>query len=285
VVLSGVAALGIGPTYREPVRKASAPTLFLVGLLVLAAVAGITFGVATVAGLDDDATGDEATEVPTPTSDPTLTPSESAVTGVATVIGIDGAVLADDLVAPEVVTPSAGLGAGARFEGVVVDEEAAAISWDAGRPLTMAAETPLRLGHTLPFTLLATPAGMTFGFVDGQAYPVVPGDYEIDAPVAVTTTGLGQARESVSFTAGDAATVAFTGGASTSVPPGPLVITGPGHVTLQGTLEVRRADGTVQQVTSLDLAQGSFRLTITPTADGTGFQLTDVLLAGEITTT
>jgi hypothetical protein len=277
-----VAALGIGPTYREPVRKASAPTLFLVGLLVLAAVAAITFGVASVAGLDDDDPGIDEGATPTPTSDPTLAASESTITGIATAIGIDGAVFAEDVLAPEVVTPSAGLGSGARFEGVLVDEEAAAISWDAGRPLTMAAATPLRLAPALPFNLLATPTGTTIGFVDGVAYPVVAGAYEIDAPVAVTTTGLGRAEESVDFTAGEGATVAFTGGATTSVAPGPLAITGPGHVTLQGTFEVHRADGTVQQATSVELPEGSFRIALAPTADGTGFQLTDALLAGAI---
>jgi hypothetical protein len=284
--MSGVAALGIGPTYREPVRKASAPTLFLVGLLVLAAVAAITFGVGTVAGLDDDDDGGEvaAAEVPTPTSDPTLTPNQVTVTGVASAIAIEGAVFADDVVVPVVVTPSAGLGAGARFEDVLVDEDPASVTWDAGRPLTMAAETPLRLRGGTPVSLFATPTGMTIGFVDDVAYPIVPGDYEIDAPIAVTTTGLGRSRESVTFTAGEASTAAFTGAANGTMAVAPLAVEGPGRVALQGVFEVHRADGTTQAATAVELPEGSFRVTFAPTADGTAFTLTEALLEGAVTT-
>jgi hypothetical protein len=265
------------------VRKASAPTLFLVGLLVLVAVAGVTFGVGTVAGIGDEETDvGEAVETTTPTSNPDLAPTESTVTGIATAIGVQGAVLAQEVVAAEVLTPSAGLGAGARFESVLVDDEAAAITWDAGRPLTFAAATPLRIGPDLPFDLFAIPAGIAIGFVDGQAYPVVAGTYEITAPIAVTTTGLGRARESVTFSTAEGTTVAFTGSATTNIPPGPLAVTGPGHVALQGTFEVHRADGTVQTATTVELPEGSFRLAFTPTADGTGFELTEALLAGAI---
>lgn len=266
-------------------RKASAPTLFLVGLLVLAAVAAITFGVSHVVGLDDDADDDAGVVagIPTPTSVAGLAPTQVTVTGVATAIVVSGAVLADDVVAPAVTTPSAGLGAGARFEGVLVDDADAAISWDAGRPLAFAAETPLRLGHDLPFDLFAASTGITIGFVDGRAYAVVPGSYEIDAPVAVTTTGLGQSRESVAFTAGEATTVAFTGGANVTLPAGPLVVEGPGAVGMQGTFELRRADGSVQQATAIDLSQGSFRLSIAPTLDGSGYALGEALLEGPVT--
>jgi hypothetical protein len=268
------------------VRKASAPTLFLVGLLVLLAVAGVTFGVGTVAGLGDEETDvGEAVETTTPTSNPDLAPTESTVTGIATAIGVQGAVLAQEVVAAEVLTPSAGLGAGARFESVLVDDDAAAITWDAGRPLTFAAATPLRIDPDLPFDLFAIPAGIAIGFVDGQAYPVVAGTYEITAPIAVTTTGLGRARESVTFSTAEGTTVAFTGSATTNIPPGPLAVTGPGHVTLQGTFEVHRADGTVQTATTVELPEGSFRLAFTPTADGNGFELTEALLAGAIIVT
>ena len=283
---SGVAALGIGPTYREPVRKASAPTLFLVGLLVLAAVAGVTFGVGTVAGLDDDDDDGgavDATVVPTPTSDPDLTAAQVTVTGTATAIGIQGAVLPTDVVLPTITTPSAGLGSGARFEDVLVDGEPATVSWDAGRPLTMGVDTPLQLRAGTPVGVLATATGVVIAFVDDLAYPIVPGDYRIDAPVAVTTTGLGSPETSVIFTAGETSTVAFTGQASGTMPFGPLAATGPGAVSLQGTFEVHRPDGTVQAATSVVLSTGSFRLAATPTADGTGFELTEALLEGPVT--
>lgn len=261
-------------------RKASAPTLFVVGLLVVAAVGGITFGVASVAGVgDDDVAAPVAT---TPTSDPDLTAAQVTVTGTATSINIQGAVLPADVIVPAVVTPSAGLGAGARFEGVLVDGEPASVSWDAGRPLALGADTPLRLRAGTPLGILATPAGVVVAFVDGVAYAVVPGDYRIEAPVAVTTTGLGSSVEALTFTAGDASTVAFTGGANGTMPASELSATGPGSVSLQGTFEVHHPDGTVQGATDVALPAGSFRLAAAPTADGTGFTLTDALLEGLI---
>ena len=267
-------------------RKASAPTLFLVGLLVLGAVAAVTYGVGTVAGLDDDDDAAAVTvpEAPTPTSDPTLTPDQVTVSGVASVIAIEGAVFDDELVITTVSTPSAGLGAGARFEGVVVGGEAAAVTWDAGRPLTLAEATPLRIQGGSPVNLLATPTGLTIGFVEGVGYSIVPGDYEIDAPVAVTTTGLGRAEAAVTFTASATTTAAFSGGANFPMGILALDLTGPGHVALQGTFEVHRADGTTVAATNVELPEGSFRLSFEPTADGAALELTDALLEGVVDT-
>lgn len=259
-------------------RKASAPTLFALGLLVLAVLGGATFGIVQLTGLDDDGDGGAVATTTTPTSDPGLAADQVAVTGTATAITVEGAVISD-VVVPTVVTPSAGLSAGARIAGALVDGELATIAWDAGRPLTLAAETPLRL-HPAPVNLAAIPGAIVVTFVDDSVHAVVPGDYEIDASVAVTTTGLGQPRDSVTFTATDDTTVVFTGGANGAMAPGPISATGPGRVLLQGTFQVRHPDGTVTEATSVELPTGSFRLAFAPLEDGTGYVVSDALLEG-----
>lgn len=267
-------------------HKASAPILFLVGLLVLAVVGGATFAVGSVVGLGDDDDGPAepvlAAEPTTTTSTAPLADDQVVVTGVATAVTVEGAVLGGvEVVLPTISTPSAGLGSGARFEGAVVDDETAAIAWDAGRPLDFGDATPLRLRPAV-VDLAAAPGGVVVTFPDGEAIPVVPGGYEIDAPVAVTTTGLGSPRDSVTFTATEATTVAFTGSASGTMPVGAVSATGPGRVVLQGTFEVRRPDGTTATATAVELPSGSFRIAFTPTADGAGFTLDDALLEGAV---
>lgn len=276
-------------------RKASAPTLFLVGLLVLAVTAGATFGIGSLAGLDDDEVaagaappdggdnGDNGDDdEPTPTSDPALRATQVAVTGTATGIVVEGAVVEGmEVVLATITTPAAGMGSGASFADVVVGGDAAAITWDAGRPLDFGDATPLRM-RPRAIDLLAGVEGVIVGFPEGEAVPIVPGDYEIDAPVAVTTTGLGRPRDSVTFTATEASTVAFTGDAGGVMAVQPIAATGPGRVELRGAFTVRRADGTRTEATTVSLPSGSFRLRLTPTADGLGYALDDVLLEGEV---
>lgn len=263
-------------------RTASAPSLFAIGLLIVAAVGGITFGVGTLAGVGDVGLPDVETPT-TPTSDPTLNADQVEVSGVAAGIAIAGARITE-IAVPGVVTPSAGLGSGARFENVLVDGQPATIAWDAGRPLVFAAETPLVMRPS-PFDLAATPAGMVLTYIDDTVHLITPGEYEIDTDVAVSFGGLAEPRSSVTFTATEDSTVAFTGGANSTVPPAALQITGPGRVVLEGRFDVRRPDGTTASATNVTMEDGSFRVSFAPLPDGTGFDITDGLLEGAVTIT
>ena len=263
-------------------RQVSGAVLFLLGIAVLVVVAGAAAVVVDVAGLaEEDARKGRAPTSSVTTARPGLAASQVAVTGTATTVTIEGAQIGE-LVLGGVTTPTAGLGSGARFEDVVVDGEPVTISWDAGRPLVMAASTPLRLGPA-PVVLAASVEGVRVTLFDGGVYDVVAGEYQLDTPVAVTGSGLGQARDSVRFTAVDATTVVFSGGATADLPAGPVQATGPGHVVLEGDLELRRPDGVVAAVTRVELPTGSFRIAFEAAADGSGVALTEALLEGPVT--
>ena len=261
-----------------PVRTASAPKLFLIGLLAVGVVGAVALGVGTLAGVGDEGLPDPAAA--TPTSNPALTADQVSVTGVATGITLEGAVL-PEIAVSGVATPSAGLGSGARFADVVVDGDPATIVWDAGRPLVFAAATPLRL-RPAPLTLTAAAEGTAFTFVDDSVHAVLPGDYEIDTSVAVSTGGLASPEDSVTFSAGEASTVAFTGSAFSAMPPATIAATGPGRVVLLGTLQLHRPDGTTTAVSSVELPSGSYRVSFAPSATG-GYDLTEALLEGAVT--
>ena len=266
----------------------SAPILFLIGLLVLGVAGGATFGIAQVIGVDDDSgdggEGQGSVTSTTPTSDPSLTPEQVSVSGTVSAMTIEGAVLSEVTV-PSVVTPSAGLGAGARFEDVLVDGETSTIAWDAGRPLVFGEATPLRVLLLAPVSLTADLAGIVVTFAEGAVHGVAPADYGIIAPVAVSSGGLARPRDAVDFTASAATTVAFTGGANSTIAPIPMSVTGPGRVVLEGQLLLRRPDGTTTEVTRVELPTGSYRVAFTPRVDATGYDLTDALLEGTITAT
>jgi hypothetical protein len=87
-------------------------------------------------------------------------------------------------------------------------------------------------------------------------------------PVAVGAAGLGATRDGVTFEATDATTISFRGGATTPGPQGELVLTGPGRVVLDGSLEVRTATGTVT-ASHVELVDGPFELRLVPVPDGT----------------
>lgn len=254
--------------------------LFLAGLLVVAVLGGVTFGLAAVLGLGGDDDGSASTSSTSTTVTVALAADQVAVRGVATNLTLIGAVV-DEVIAGTITTPSAGLGAGATFQRAVVDGEDSTIVWDAGRPLAFAPSTPLRL-RPAPLNLDIGPGSMTIAFPDGSVHRVEPGDYEIDAPTAVSAGGLGRPTDSVTFTATADTTVSFTGSASASVLPLAMSVRGPGQVGLQGDLQVVRPDGTVTAATQVGLPSGSFELTFTPRPDGTGYDLTHVILEGDV---
>jgi hypothetical protein len=259
--------------------------LFLVGLLVVAAIGGVTFGIAAVLGVGDDSGGgDDGGVVGGGTTSSTvpvaLAADQVSVTGVATNLTIYGAVV-DEIIADTITVPSAGLTSSGTFEGALVDGDDSTIVWDAGRPLAFAPSTPLRL-RPAPVNLTIGPDSMNVAFPDDSVHRVEPGDYTINAPTAVSSGGLGRPMDTVSFTANDDTTVKFTGSASATILPLAMTARGPGQVGLEGTFQVVHPDGTVEDATQIGLPGGSFQITFTPNADGSGYDLSNVILEGGV---
>src|SRR5262249_43369056 len=95
-----------------------------------------------------------------------------------------------------------------------------------------------------------------------------PGTYDLGTPVAVSTGGLAEPRDSVTFTAGNDSKGKFRGNASTGGPPGPIHPTGPGKVELKGAIQVLHPDRSVTTVDSITLDSGPYDVMLTPAANG-----------------
>lgn len=267
-------------------RKASAPILFLVGLLVIAAIGGVTFGIGALLGVgddDDDDGGDDvaAGETTVPPEEAALAGDQVRVSGVATSVAVVDAQI-DELAIPAVTTQEEGAG-GAQFEAALVDGEDSAIVWDAGRPLVFRGDTQLRIDPA-PMSMLANQAAIVIAWVDGSVHEVLPGDYSIEAPVAVGSEGVATPHDRLDFTAHEGTTVSFTGQAASTLPPQPMIVNGPGNVVMEGALRITHPDGRVDDVTRVELPTGSFRLSFSPRADGAGYDIGEALLEGAIAT-
>lgn len=260
-------------------RKASAPVLFLVGLLAVAAVAGVTAGIVTLFDLPDDGGDTGVISGGDGESPSVLGDDQVEVTGVAVGVTVEGATLERVDTPLQVTTPGAGNGAGATLSGVEVDGAVTEIVWDAGRPFDLQGA---ELGIVpRAVNLFASPTALTVGFPDGLAHQLVPGAYGLQTPVAVGRGGLAVPQDAVAFEATDESTITFRGGATTSVLPRALELEATGRVLLEGTLSVRRPDGSSPSAVSVELREGSFRVSATLRPDGTGYDVR-VLLQGEV---
>jgi hypothetical protein len=161
---------------------------------------------------------------------------------------------------------------------VEVDGELTDVAWDAGRPFDLQGNGGIR---PQSMNLFAAPTAITIGFVDGRVNELVPGSYGLETPVAIGRGGVARAQDAVAFEATIESTLVFQGGATTTIAPRELTFEAGGHVLIEGTLQVRRPDGTVADVAGVDLPDGAFRLTATPLADGTGYEV-EALLQGEV---
>ncbi len=255
--------------------------LFTAMLLTVLLVAGLTVGgfvlfdaqtadnggTVAVGGGDAGETDGSASSLPR---------GAARVTGTVTLLHAEPGTL-DPLPLPlEIVTPERGGGGGADFEGVTVDGEAAAIGWDAGRPLELEGEGGALV---LDPVIVDVDANGILVSLDGTQ-GVAPGDYQIVTPVAVGSTGLAEPVDSVAFVAADGATVTFRGGATTTLEPRTLALRGPGAVVFEGALTVERADGTVEAA-RVDFASAPFEITLTP-AEG-GYTI-EAILQGPVVT-
>ena len=265
-------------------RRLSAPVLFLVALVVVGAVAAVTAGAVVLLDLgDDDDTATPDTTSTTPTTAPAaLTADQTAVTGRAVNVTVDG-VRFPAIPTPVVITtPQAGLGAGGVIQAVTISGQPAVINWDAGRPFDLRGEgraiTPSIANVALG------PASLRVAFPDESGVALDSGAYTLATPVAVSFEGgLASPRDSVAFDADAESVAAFRGGAFTDLAPHDLSLTGPGRVVFEGELTVRRPDGTTAPAARVELADGPFELTVVPLPDGSGWTV-DALLQGAVTT-
>ena len=264
-------------------QKASAPVLFLVGLLAVAAVGGITFAVATALDLGDDdvASGPGGTTGDAPVVDP-VPGDQVQVTGLALGITVEGATLPRVDTPLTVTVPGTGIaGAGATITDVEVDGELTDVVWDGGRPLDLRGQG---LGISPPdVNLFAAPSAITIGFLDGIVNQLEPGSYGLQTPVAFGDEGVARPVESIAFEATVESTIAFRGGATTALLPREMELQSTGRVLIEGDLLVSQAGAQAVPAQRVELPAGDFTVRFTPRGDGSGYDV-EALLRGTVVT-
>lgn len=144
------------------------------------------------------------------------------------------------------------------IEGAVVSGGRSTIVWDGGRPLRLDGTGGIDPGPTA----IHVEGGTVTWPLDDGIRVLLPGDYVIDTPVAVGTSGLAGPRDGVSFGA-DEETTLETVGWSVSLPMGALQLEGPGGLVLEGDLTVRTRDRE-QRARRLALAEGPYVVDLAP---------------------
>ena len=237
---------------------------------VLLGIWALAVGAAGVVALTqpDDGSSVAAVETTTSTTHERghLTPAANQlrVMGLVGEVRIEG-VLDQAIDLPLTFVPvDRGLGNGGKFDGIIVDGHAATVVWDGGRSLLLTGDHGL---DSDPATFVLGD-GVVHGEFGGVVLAMAPGDYRIDAPVALGQGGLAEPRDVVSFHVPASATAAFTGALTADLPKSPLRFVGPGRVVLSGLLEVERPDGTMVEARRVELPAGQFELIIEPFQKG-----------------
>lgn len=243
--------------------------IVLVGGLTLVAYEQLDMG----GDARDQVVGDG--EVPPGTGDSTTTtgddpvvrpgPGQMFVTGTVTGVRLEGAVLDPrEVPTPLTVISERGFGNGAEITGVLVDGEPSTIVWDGGRPFVLSSGGPLVLD---PVDVDLLPDGLVLR-MGGGAHALTPGQYRLDTPVAVGTSGIASPREGVTFEATASSLVEARGDAGIVFGPGTTPhLLGPGKVQLTGTFELRDEAGSRTEST-IDVDLAAFDLTFRATAAG-----------------
>ncbi len=254
---------------------------------ILAATAGLTVLVSQGFGRVQDGS-DQVIRPPdavlstttTDTSASSVMPTGAArVTGTITAMHLVGAVPDPrEVRAPFTIVADRGFGNGATINGVTVEGTPATIEWDAGRPFVISSGGALVLD---PVAMDLIPEGVRLVLADG-VHGFTTGTYRLDTPVAVGTSGVAGARESVVFDASGSSRFEPRGDAALVLDgTEPRRLIGPGTVHLEGSLQIAAADGGPRAAGRLDVAEGAYELTITAVPGG-GWAI-DALLAGRIT--
>jgi hypothetical protein len=252
--------------------------LFLGMTAILVVVAGLTAFVATraedlgdggspvVGGTVDPGTGDTTTT--TGSGGPATVPAAGSVKveGTITDLHLEQAQLDPETYpTPLTVTSDRGFGNGGEINGVTVEGKPASIVWDGGTPFVLASGGGLVLD---PVNVDLSPVGIRLALsysVQGFA----PGAYQLNTNVAVGTSGVAGARDSVAFAATADSTFEPKGDAALFLDgTKPRHLTGPGKVHLVGTLTVTDPTGATRDATGIDLDDGPYDLTFTAKPGG-----------------
>jgi hypothetical protein len=195
-------------------------------------------------------------------------PGQAFVTGTLTSLTADNAV-GPPLSPPFTITiPNRGAGS-ADLTGVQVGGNNVEIYWYGGQPLPFTGTGQLVIGGG---GLVVNAAGTNW-ILDGATRTLTSGHFYLGSPVAVGSAGLATPEQSLSFDAGDRSTIVTTGQAQIHQAPAALHLTGPGSLTLHGTLALQTPTAT-SQVGTVNFGPGSFDITLTPIAGGDNIKAT-----------
>jgi hypothetical protein len=187
------------------------------------------------------------------------------VAGKVTAVHLEGAVLDPRQVrTPLTISSDRGFGNGGELTGVEVAGKPSSVVWDGGRPFVLSSGPGLRFD---PGIVDLVDGQVSLGLQGGVA-TILEGSYQLDTPVAVGAAGIATPRESVAFTAGTGARFEAHGDSALELTgDAQHTFTGPGLVHLEGTLEVT-TENREQSATTLDLSNGPYELTLSPTEGG-----------------
>jgi len=204
---------------------------------------------------------------------PVLVPGagQEFVTGDVAHFVADDAQAGHPLASPFTLTALERGTANATIENALVDGKRTTISWPSGTPLPITGTGGLDLG---PVHVDVDAGGVTWA-LDGGARSFVAGDYQAGAPVAVGTGGIATPRDSVSFRADQQTVLTSRGGVVVHVDPQSLELTGPGRISVSGTLRVQ-SPSSARQAGAVTFGPGAFKITLSP-GGATGVSMNAVL--------
>lgn len=214
--------------------------------------------------LDGTEAGDQAVAPERSTRDERS--GQIEVTGTLTSLRLHGATLDPrEILTPLTITSERGFGNGATLTRVDVDGTESSIVWDGGRPFVLSGDGGLIAD---PVVVDLAPDGLRF-LLGGSTHRLVPGEYQLDTPVAVGTAGVATPRDSVAFTATDHTHLEGRGDAALVVGLSqPQRLRGPGRVEIEGALELTDAAG-VRSTNALVMDLAAFDLTVSDDGGGT----------------
>jgi hypothetical protein len=239
----------------------SSVLLFVIGITVV-----IDESLQRITDADDQVVSGVASTTTTRARD--VDPSSRAaltVAGKVSFVHLEGAVLDPrEVPTPLTISSERGFGNGGELTGVEVAGRSSSIVWDGGRPFVLSSGP----GMVLDPAEVDLVDGQIRCALEGGAHTLQAGEYELDTPVAVGGSGIATPRDRVEFEAGREARFEGHGDAALLLSEDQEhTFTGPGLVHLVGDLVVISEQG-AQAASSLDLTDGPFELTFSPTEGG-----------------
>ncbi len=210
--------------------------------------------------------------------EPVLVPGagQEFVTGDVAHFLADDAQSSQPLASPFTLSATERGAASATIQDALVDGTRTTISWPSGTPLPITGTGGLELG---PIHVDVNLSGITWA-IDGAGRTFVPGTYDAGASVAVGTGGIATPRESVSFRADERTVLTSQGGVTVHVDSPGIELTGPGKVSVSGSLKVQSSDST-RQAAAVTFGPGPFKVTLT-SGGNTGLRV-NAVLQGRVT--